>query len=139
MTRYDLFRYRNDKIYLMNKSRDIEAEREKLYHTTPSYEEKFGKGEMKDRLADGVINFIEKQDYYSEEMRELAKKLKEIEYKVEHMKTTIHRNILYLKYISPEPWTIRRIWEEDKLGKHYSDEKYVSNIHRNALDEFDKE
>lgn len=137
MNRYDLFRYRNDRIYLINKSNDIEAEREKLYNTTPRYEEKYG-GSYGDKLSDGVIRFIEKQEYYSKEMRELAKKLKEIEEAVEKMPTSLYRNVLYLKYISPENWTIRRIWEEDKLGRHYSDEKYVSDIHRNALNEFDR-
>lgn len=136
MNRKDLFRYKNDRIYLMNKARDIEAEREKLYRTTPNYEENYGGG-FRDKLGDGVIRLIEKEEYYSKEMKELARKLKEIEEAVAGMKTSLYRNILYLKYISPEDYSIRRIWQEDKLGKHYSDEKYVSNIHRCALDEFD--
>ena len=136
MNRHDLFKYRNDMNYLKNKSEDIEAEREKLYRTTPAYEEKFG-GSYGDRLSDGVIRLIEKETYYSQEMKERARKLKEVEKAVDGMKTSLYRNILYLKYISPYPWTIREIWEQDKLGKHYSDEKYVSDLHRRALEEFD--
>lgn len=137
MNRHDLFRYRNDMNYLKNKSEDIEAEREKLYHTTPVYEEKYG-GSFGDRLSDGVIRLIEKEEYYSKEMKELAHRLHEVEKAVGEMKTTLYRNILYLKYLSPYPWTIHEIWEQDKLGKHYSDEKYVSDLHRRALDEFDE-
>ena len=137
MTRYDLFSYKKTRNYLINRSNDIEAEREKLYHTTPSYEEKFGNGKQ-DRLAEDIIAFIEKQDYYSEELKTYAKKLKEIETKVYSIENVLYKNILYLKYLSPEDWTLRRIWEEDKLGSHYSDEKYVSDIHRKALEEFER-
>lgn len=137
MDRYDLFKYKNDKIYLTNKFNEIEAEREKLYKTTPTYEENYG-GSYRDKIGDGIIKLIEKQEYYDKEIKEMAKRLREVERAVRGMRTSLYRNILDLLFISSEHHTIHEIWEEDLLGRHYTDEKYVSLIKKKALDEFDE-
>ena len=74
MNRHDLFKYRDKKKLLTNMANDIEAEREKLYKTTPLYEERYG-GSFRDKIADGVIELIEKEEYYKEDMKEMAKEL----------------------------------------------------------------
>lgn len=137
MNRHDLFKYRNDKIYLINKSNEIEAEYEKLYKTTPTYEESYG-GSYRDKIGDGVIRLIEKKNYYDEETKEMAKRLRDIERAVSGMRTSLYRNILDLLFIRNDYHTIHEIWEKDLLGRHYTDDKYVALIKKKALDEFDE-
>lgn len=136
MNRHDLFKYRDKKKLLTNMANDIEAEREKLYKTTPLYEERYG-GTFRDKIADGVIELIEKEEYYKEDMKEMAKELRLVEMTWKNMRREDYKNILYLRHMSPEYHSIHDIWEKGLLSRSYNDEKYVSKLYREALDAFD--
>lgn len=135
MNRYDLYRFKNETAYINKQWEDIERMKARLEKITPSYKEGGGTG-FSDKIGNGVAELIDKQGEIIEKLILRFSQREQIKDAVDQMKNDKHqKTILYNMYISEYPLTLAEIC--DLLPRNY-DYKYVSKLHRKALQEFDE-
>lgn len=135
MNRYDLYRYKNETAYINKRIEDIEILRTKLEKITPSYEEGGGTG-ISDKIGMGVAKLIDKQKDLDQRILDRLNEREQIKDAVEEMENDrFQKTILYNLYISEKPQTLIDLCFV--LPRNY-DYKYVSKLHRKALQEFDE-
>lgn len=135
MNRYDLYRYKNETAYINKRIEDIEELKARLEKITPSYTENGGKG-YSDKIGNGVSKLIDKQRETKELIiarLEEREKIKDAVCSMDNDK--YQKTILYNIYISEKPQTITDLCIV--LPRNYG-YKYVSKLHRKALQEFDE-
>lgn len=137
MNRQDLFDYRNNKKWYLERIEELKEREIILGKLTALYgEERVSNGSRKvnDKIADNLAKLMDKTSEYYNKLNELdIKNLKVINI-LEQMKNTTYRNLLYDKYI--KGIELKEITEDPNYK--FKDYKYACNIHGYALKEFDK-
>lgn len=132
MKRQDLEYYLANKEWIKDRMKEIEERKEIINKLTASYGHNTGgSSAIQDRVAEGLVDLLDKTDAYVEELKNMEIKQFELVNTLDKLDNKIYRNILYKKYILGI--SIEEISEN--LEKDY---KYTCTLHGYALKEFKK-
>lgn len=132
MNRNDLTNYTNNKEWIKDRIEELTERKELLNKLTASYGLNSGESsEIEDRLAEKLVNLLDKTKEYENILKDMENKMFDIIEMLDKMENKLYRNILYKKYILG-------IKIEEIAVNLDKDYKYTCTLHGYALNEFDK-
>ncbi len=133
MNRQDLFDYKNNKIWVKDRIKDVTERKELLNKLTATYGDNArGSSSVQDKIADDLAVLMDQTVEYEKILLKLKEKVIKIENIIEQIENSTYRNILYKMYISETPENLTEI--SNDIDKEY---KHTCKLHGYALKEFD--
>lgn len=132
MNRQDLIDYKLDKDWVKDRIEEIEERKKILNKLTSLYRNHTnGSSNINDKVAEDLVELLDKTKEYEEQLKSLEKRLVEISNMLDKLQNKKYRNLLFKTYIQGKSLTI--VANEMKY-----DYTYTTKLHGYALEEFDK-